>query len=213
MNSSEKETQKGQSIIIVAFIFLALIIMAAIAVDVTSTYSHRRTAQNSADAAALAAAQELGHYLRGESTTNADVLYHLNDFAQRNGASRVTGRYLDESRAPIGEIVAGGSIPAEALGVEATAFITAPAFFGGAVGMDGYPLSAEAAVEFATVCYGGECLLPISVYAGGFEPSPVLTYVVNFEERPVLQPVGRGGWWQLWLAQLVEPRGGILLQD
>ena len=89
MKSSRNEDQKGQSIIIVAFLFLALIILAAIAVDVTSAYFDRRVAQNAADAAALAAAQELGHHLRGESTTNADVLYQLDDFAQRNGAQAI----------------------------------------------------------------------------------------------------------------------------
>ena len=118
MHDSRNDNQQGQSIVLVAFVFLGLIAMAAIAVDVTSAYSERRTAQNAADAAALAAAQELGHYLRGEWTTNDDVLFQLNDFARRNGASRVTGYYLDEDRNPLAEIVAGGSIPEDALGVE-----------------------------------------------------------------------------------------------
>jgi hypothetical protein len=182
MDSSRNEEQKGQSIILVAFLFLALVILAAIAVDVTSAYSDRRVAQNAADAAALAAAQELGHHLRGEYVTNDDVLFQLNDFAQRNGASRVTGNYLDENRAPLAEIVAGGSIPEDALGVEATAHITAPTFFGGVVGFDGYPLSAEAGVEFESVCYGGECLLPIAVFAGGFKSGSAYDWVVDFED-------------------------------
>jgi hypothetical protein len=168
MNISKKHNQRGQSIIIVAVLFLALVIFAAIAVDVTNFYYNRRMAQNAADAAALAAAQELGHYLRGESVSDADIKNELDDFAQRNGAFGVTGRYLDKEGTPLSEIGAG-SIPGDAHGVDATANITAPTFFGGVIGLDGLPLDADAAVQFESVCYGGQCLLPIAVFAGGFD--------------------------------------------
>jgi hypothetical protein len=171
MNNGRNHEERGQSLIIVAFLFLALIILAAIAADVTNAYYQRRTAQNAADAAALAAAQELGHQLRGEAVADADVLAMLDGFAGRNEVGKVKGNYLDEDETPIGEI-GGGYIPDGAFGVEATAFLTAPTFFGGVVGMDGYPLDAEAAVQFGTVCYGGDCLLPISIFTGGFEDNP-----------------------------------------
>jgi hypothetical protein len=180
VNTSKSLNQRGQSIIVVALLLLILVIFVAIAVDTTTAYYDRRTAQNAADAAALAAAQELGHFLRGESTTDADVLAELYDFAQRNGAAAVTGNYLDENGAPLAEI-GSGSIPENAHGVEATAYITAPTYFGGVIGLNGLPLDAEAAVQFEAVCYGGKCLLPIAVYAAGYTDSDENT-IVDFEE-------------------------------
>jgi hypothetical protein len=178
MSVINNDDQEGQSVILVALLILTLVLFAAIAVDVTVAYYDRRTAQNAADAAALAAAQELGHKLRGESVTDADVLTKLEDFAQRNGSADVRGNYLDQdgaALAPIGE----GTIPANAHGVEATALITAPTFFGGVIGLDGLDLDADAAVQFESVCYGGKCLLPIAVYAGGYTDEDDET-AVNF---------------------------------
>jgi len=168
MTESRNHGQRGQSIIIVAFVLVAIVILAAIATDVTNAYAQRRTAQNAADAAALAAAQELGHHLRGETTSDANVALMLHNFAGRNDVGRVEGNYLDEHGVVLDEI-GNGSIPNAAFGVEATAYITAPTFFAGVVGMDGMPLDAEAAVQFGQVCYGGDCLLPIAIYSGGFE--------------------------------------------
>jgi hypothetical protein len=180
MNKDRTDPQAGQSIILVAFLFVAIILFTAIAVDTTKAYYDRRTAQNAADAAALAAAQELGHHLRGESTTDADVNVMLWDFAQRNGAESVTGSYLDEAGSPL-LAIGSGAIPDDARGVEATAFITAPTYFGGIIGLDGLPLDAEAEVRFESVCYGGECLLPISVYAAGYEREDD-SVIIDFDE-------------------------------
>jgi hypothetical protein len=181
MDKNRSNEQTGQSIILVAFLFVAIIIFVAIAVDTTKAYYDRRTAQNAADAAALAAAQELGHYLRGESTDDADVKTKLDDFAARNGAPKVTGWYLDEAESQI-TAIGLGTIPTNALGVEATAYVTAPTYFGGIIGLDGLPLEAEAVVQFRSVCYGGECLLPIAVYAGGYPDADPQDNYIDFTD-------------------------------
>ena len=90
-----KEEQQGQSIILVAIALIALVIFAAIAVDISNTYVHRRTAQNAADAAALAGARELARQLNTFEFAyefNEDwIKTDMNDFAERNGTEDTDG--------------------------------------------------------------------------------------------------------------------------
>ncbi|MGD8491946.1 MAG: pilus assembly protein TadG-related protein [Anaerolineae bacterium] len=181
----ELTRQQGQTIIIIALMFLALVILVAIAIDGSTAYLHRRIAQNAADAAALAAAQELGHFLRGEDIKDEDVKDMLDEFARRNDVVRVEGFYLNPASIPLAEIgtIGASDPPTDAFGVWATAYITSPTFLGGIIGLDGLPLDAEAEVLFDQVCTAGSCLLPIAVYAGGFNPDPGAPFVdFGFEE-------------------------------
>ena len=57
MNKNKNE--RGQSLVIIAIAFLALVAMAALIIDGGSLYLNRRNAQTAADAAALAGAHEL----------------------------------------------------------------------------------------------------------------------------------------------------------
>jgi Flp pilus assembly protein TadG len=54
-----KKNERGQSLVIIAISFLALVAMAALIIDGGSLYLNRRNAQTAADAAALAGAREL----------------------------------------------------------------------------------------------------------------------------------------------------------
>jgi hypothetical protein len=91
MNDQDKTRETGQSIILVAVAFLALILFAAIAVDISRAYFDRRSAQNAADAAAWAGGQELGIQRNTKNFPNssepADIRKAMNDFAQRNGVA------------------------------------------------------------------------------------------------------------------------------
>lgn len=182
MNEPYLFRQRGQTLILVAVAFVALLLFVAVAVDMSNAYAHRRTAQNAADAAALGAAQELGRQINGHYEDDTAIKTELNKFAERNGIAdtdgipgnaindNVVGYYIDANGERIGEQPIGsvGDVPDHALGVEAIAHIQAPTFFGGVLGLSGLPLRAEAAVQFQAACSSGDCVLPIAVHAMGF---------------------------------------------
>lgn len=185
MRPNERFFECGQSVIIVALLMLALIIFAALAVDGSSAYAHRRTAQNAADAAALGGAQELGRQINGKAESDTAIKVEINDFAERNGIldsdgtpgnavnDNVIGYYVDQDGAIIAGLAPVGSlgyVPNDAFGVEVVTAITAPSFLGRAAGFDGYPLNAEAAAHFQEACSEGDCILPIAIHADGFDP-------------------------------------------
>lgn len=179
MNEGNNQKQRGQSIILVAVAMVALVIFVALAVDLSNTYHHRRVAQNAADAAALAGAQELGRQLNLKVKTDSLIKQEMNDFAERNGIEdtnssladpindNVEGYYLDPGKGVIGT-VGGGTVPDKAVGIRAITHITAPTYFGGILGFDGYPVQARAAVFFDVACTGGWCMLPIAINDTGF---------------------------------------------
>jgi hypothetical protein len=191
--------QRGQSVILVAFAFVALILFVAIAVDMSSAYFHRRTAQNAADAAALAGAQELGRQINKiNPESDGAIKGEMNEYAQRNAIpdtdpldtqanANVEGYYLDAHDKRLPGVPAIGdspddSVPDNALGIEAIAYITAPTFLGGIMGFGGYPLQAQAAAELKTACSGGDCLLPIAIHSMGFlSPTGIITKNVTLE--------------------------------
>jgi hypothetical protein len=179
MSQNNSPEQGGQSIILVAVAMVALVLFVAITVDMSNAYHHRRVAQNAADAAALAGAEELGRQLDSKPPSDAAVKEDMNDFAERNGIedtsaplgdafnSNVEGYYLNSSSAQIGA-VGGGTVPKKAVGIRAVTHITAPTYFGGIMGFDGYPLEARAAVKFEVACSGGWCMLPVAIHDTGF---------------------------------------------
>jgi len=176
MHQKGQDTQSGQSIVLVAMAMLGVIIFVAIAVDLSSAYGGRRTAQNGADGAALAAARQLAYQINNDAFSDYAIHVELNDFAERNGVAdsdlvlanavnrHVEGVYLYEDGEPIpGAEIGGGLVPGDAWGVEATTYITTPSYFGGVLGFDGYPVQATAAVILEKAC-GAECLLPIAFH-------------------------------------------------
>ncbi|MBN1659318.1 MAG: hypothetical protein JXA93_13015 [Anaerolineae bacterium] len=167
--------QTGQSIVVVAIALLALLIFVAISVDMSSAYVGRRTAQNAADAAASAGVRQLAWQINHETFNDALVKQEMNNFGELNGLAdtggapgdvvnnNVEGFYLDQDRDRIGAIVGGGVVPEDTWGIEAVTYITTPAFFGGIVGYDGYPLQARAAVMLEKAC-GADCVVPIATH-------------------------------------------------
>lgn len=180
MSADGRHTQEGQSIVLVAMAMLGLVIFVAITVDLSSAYVGRRTAQNGADGAALAAARQLAYQINHDTFSDSMIQIELNDFAERNGVAdtdgtlantvnrHVEGFYLNVNGDPIvGAAIGGGSVPNNAWGVEATTYITTPSFLGGVLGFDGYPVQASAAVVLERAC-GVDCLLPIAAHTMAF---------------------------------------------
>jgi type II secretory pathway pseudopilin PulG len=181
--------EQGQSIILVAAAMVALVLFVGLAVDVSKAYVDRRTAQNAADAAALAGARQLAHMMNTyqlDTTqyTAALIKADMNDFGERNGVQdtndlladevndNIEGFYLNEEEALLGPIIPGQQVDPDAMGIEAIAHIEAPTFFGGIIGLDGLPLTARATVILEPACTG-ECVVPIATYVQDFDDPTV----------------------------------------
>ena len=100
-------SQAGQTIPIIALLFVLLAAMAGLAIDSGHNYFDRRQAQNASDAAVLAAGQQLaanGTTLSGppSPTTNANLLLAAHDFAANNGFTTVFNHTCDDSSTPHG---------------------------------------------------------------------------------------------------------------
>jgi hypothetical protein len=177
----KQQKQGGQSIILVAIMALALVALAAMAVDLSSAYFFRRTAQNAADAAALAAAEELAwqRMRYGKNIDNhkgtQDINAAGNELAERNGIEdtdpdewlndNVELYYTNAQATPIAPVPTDDSkTSGDALGIQAVTYITAPTFLGGVLGWDGYPVSAIAAVSIRAPVCAVTCVVPIASY-------------------------------------------------
>jgi hypothetical protein len=180
----DEKKERGQSIILVAVFFVALILFVAIAVDMSDAYFKRRTAQNAADAAAFAGGRELarqrnyyGRHFDNQSRSSL-LKTEMNNFAEQNNIddtngvpadetnANVEGYYLDRAGdrlpSPPNPIGSGPHIPATAYGIEAVTHIEAPTFFGGIFGLSGLPLTADAAVSVGVPPCGVTCVVPIA---------------------------------------------------
>ena len=195
----------GQSVVLVAIAMLVLVIFAAITVDMSSAYLGRRTAQNAADAAALAAVRQLAYQYNMGLYDDTAIKVELNNFAERNGAGdtddtlgnaindSVTGIYLDFDENAIGVVGENSGAPANALGVEATVQITTPAFFGGVMGYSGYPVQAQATVMLDYAC-GDDCIVPIATPSWPFTTTAVCYNIWDGGESPSGKEAGNFGW-------------------
>src|SRR5436305_14854995 len=99
-----RRDEQGFSIVLVALLMVAMLIIAAIALDGGQAYADHRQMQNAADAAALAGARALEQVrFRGGSVTEvaAQALAQATD----NGASSSTSHYscmvLDKHQQPL----------------------------------------------------------------------------------------------------------------
>jgi len=114
VNRNISQLQKGQAIVLVALMIVALTGMLAMSIDVGNSYTHRRLLQTAADAAAMA-----GAHLGMEQVTNAggvqDYTAQRNAailFANRNGASApdtITIVWVDNTGAAFANTV--GNLP------------------------------------------------------------------------------------------------------
>lgn len=179
--------EKGQSLVLVAASLVALVIFVAITVDASSAYYHRRIAQNAADAAVLSGIYEMSKEINHRNKRVDDsIKAAMNDFAERNGIedtdgaladaanTNVVGYYVDSSvnriqvyntlgvlvDAEVGKM-SDARVPDGAYGIEAFTYITAPTYFGGIFGFDGYPLQARAVSLLKQACTS-DCVVPIT---------------------------------------------------
>ena len=154
MRRKTMTNENGQSLIIVAFAMITLLMFSAFAVDLSYWYLQRRQMQNAADAGSLVGARALGLYQVDPtaSLTNAQLYDIILDWARRNKAGTVQALYVSESgsRYPIS---AGDSSPAPkdysaATGVHVKALVQVPTFFSNMLGLATLSASADAEARY-----------------------------------------------------------------
>jgi hypothetical protein len=147
-----RRSERGQALILMAFVFIGLLAMVGLAIDGGSVFLDRRRMQNAADAAALAGTRELAKAMcddEAAGTADAAVYAAVIDYARHNGvdvddpANSVEAQYVDFNQGVLGP-VGGGAVPNGAAGVLATAAISHPTYFVTLVGQHTAGSSADA---------------------------------------------------------------------
>jgi Flp pilus assembly protein TadG len=158
MNGKSTRLQKGQAIVLVALMLVALTGMLALSIDVGNSYAHRRMLQTAADAAAMA-----GTHLAMEQITNAGGTQNYAaqrntaiQFANRNGASgpdTITIVWVDNTGAAFANdgsnmpIIPGGKV---AQGMKVTIGANRNTFLFRALGILQFGVTVSAMAQFGT---------------------------------------------------------------
>jgi Flp pilus assembly protein TadG len=146
----------GQVIVIAALAMVTMVGGVALILEGGNAYAHQRETQNASDSVANAGATVLAERLGGATRTDADVIAAMNRTSTANNLSTYSGLYTDVyghwltsggavttsagAAAPVG----GGSIPANAQGVQAYGSESFSPTFGRVIGFTQFTSSAEA---------------------------------------------------------------------
>ncbi len=155
---------RGQTVVLVAFSLIVVLLFAGLAIDGSNAYQQRRRMQNAADAGALAGARQLAVSTNRDSTDNNSVLSAVNTYATSNGApSGSISAFWVSSTSRLSKIVSNGSIPSDAVGVQAYAENNFILFFRGFIGVNQKKASAEAVAKggVANSIDGGSGAFPV----------------------------------------------------
>ncbi len=165
------ESQRGQSIVIIALAMMAMLALAGLAIDGGNLFLQRRRAQNAADAGALAGTRVLAELLLrcadGDSADDAQVAAAVTEMVETNGFSVSDGStlnawYVDKDSNRKGT-VGGGGIPNSATGVEVQLGAAFPTHFIKVVGIDTATVGADATAMAGQVKQLEGGILPIGV--------------------------------------------------
>lgn len=131
------QKERGQAVVVVAIALVALLAMTGLAIDGGRLFALRRTAQNAADAAALAGTRELAQVVArcraGSQANDLRVWNAVAQFAVQNGLNPSAGDtleawYVNRDGNRLGR-VGMGSIPNGATGVSVVLTTTQPSYF------------------------------------------------------------------------------------
>lgn len=174
MKGATLQREKGQSLVIVAFAMVVLLLFAMFAVDLSYAYVQRRQMQNAADAAALAGARELtmAQGAPPEERISSGQLYNIIlDWAQRNQASTVQALYIRPDESTFAINAGDGSPvpdPDRASGVYVQACTNFPTFFSRFIGLGMMNMCAEAEASFGAA-WSARGLAPLAVLYSDFK--------------------------------------------
>ena len=213
-----QEKERGQSIIVIAFIVVVLLALVAVVVDVGNAYAQRRVVQNAVDSAAMAGTMKLTEGLingdpNGQffGVTDELVLQAVEDYAEANGldANNVVAWYIDAGGQRLRQVgtTPGSLVPRQLYdangvlqdveGVEVKGDLPFNTYFAHLIG---FPTMTATAPAQAWVLKGpctGENLFPIALDMLTFEgeedglPQVGTTYTMWDQE---LNAPGNFGW-------------------
>ncbi|MHB8440129.1 MAG: pilus assembly protein TadG-related protein [Acidimicrobiales bacterium] len=141
--------QRGQILALAGVTFILMIAMAGLVIDGGFAYVQRRGAQNASDFAAVAGTRiVMANALSSGAYTGTDVKTAMEAVLTANGiaSSDYSANYVDSSGNLIAgsPVVAGGSIPSAARGVQVSASRTSRTFFAGIAGINTMTATAKA---------------------------------------------------------------------
>jgi hypothetical protein len=175
-------SERGQSMVIVAAVFVGLLALAGLAVDGGNAFVQRRHAQNAADAAALAGTHLISLAIQtcdpiDMPALDAKIDRTVNQYAEQNGISdtndvagdevndNVVAYYVDKDGASLGQVGEVGNLPVGTCGVRVEVQDEHETFFMPIVGIGEIPSSAQA-MSMTGVIHQlppGAGLLPVAV--------------------------------------------------
>lgn len=168
------QREQGQSLVIVAFAMIVLLLFAMFAVDLSYAYVQRRQMQNAADAAALAGARELtlAQGAAPEERISSGQLHNIIlDWAQRNQAQTVQALYIRPDQTTFAINAGDGSPvpdPDRASGVYVQACTNFPTFFARFIGLGMMNMCAEAEASFGAA-WSVRGLAPLAILYSDFQ--------------------------------------------
>jgi len=172
------QNERGQTIVLVAFLIVILLLALGIAIDGGMMIVERRRMQGAADAGSLAGAHRLiSTVCDSESSDTADaaIWAEVVEYARRNGVqetNRISGHYVKFDGNTVVDyvpqvMVGDGVVPTGAIGVAVNVGIERQTFFMGFIGIDRGGAQAEATAVTGPPLTGGG-LRPYGVPEGLF---------------------------------------------
>ncbi len=164
------QEEKGQAVVLVAIALVALLALTGLAIDGGQLFALRRSAQNAADAAALAGVRELANVVArcqsGSAANDQKVWNAVVQFAVQNGVrpeagDEIAASYIDRNERYLGP-VGSGYIPTGATGVTVVLTATRSTYFLQVVG------EAQMRAAAKAVAMSG----PVTSSPAAFYPSP-----------------------------------------
>jgi len=165
------QEERGQIVILVVVALVALLAMIGLAIDGGQALALRRSAQNAADAAALAGAREIGQIVArcqsGSAANDQKVWNAVVQFAVQNGiqpdaGDEIEAWYMDRTETPLAR-VGSGFIPTGATGVSVVLTATRPTAFLQVVGESQMKVGSRALAMTGPVVQFPGGILPIAV--------------------------------------------------
>jgi hypothetical protein len=175
-------SEQGQSLIIIAAVFVGLVALAGLAIDGGNLFVERRQAQNAADASAVAGTRLIAEAIQtcdaiDLAAFDLEVHRTINHYAEQNGVSdtngvagdevndNVIGYYVDEDGITLLGQVGAGTLPLGTAGVHVAVKDAHETFFLPVIGIKEIPSSAPAMALTGVIKQTppGQPLLPIAI--------------------------------------------------
>jgi hypothetical protein len=154
-------SERGQSMIIIAAVFVGLLALSGLAIDGGNLFMQRRRAQNAADAATLAGTHLISLAIQTCATIDmpaldAKIARTINSYAEQNGIADTNGiagdevngnvvaYYVDKDGTSLGQVGVIGAMPLGTSGIRVEVQDQHETFFMPVVGIDTIPSSAQA---------------------------------------------------------------------